>query len=356
MVPGADPPIESVVILLVFRLCFLVYLEHMKWGGYHKAADGFTIVEVLIVIAVTGAMLISGVLLVNGRQSRTEFTTGINGQLQQFQQIINETASGFYPNAHDFTCMGDSAGPVTFTLAPVGSGGQGNNAGCIFLGKSVQFGLGSIDPTTGMLGIFPIVGNQYQNSGGNQVSSLTVGNAVPRPAYPISAAEESNVPQSTLDKETMQYGLHIASSNSSCTGVTTSAVCYMPVGGTAYKLTGMAAFLTGDSSGNITAIASGSATNLQSGSQQLSLYGVKVDPLSGVTTNTQVNLDPEKASASMGKIPRANTLPGNLGNLEPAQKVLVCVASGSTNQSGLFTISGSGVLSVTLKVIGDTTC
>jgi len=329
----------------------------MKRGGYHKAAGGFTIVEVMIVIAVTGVMLISAVLLVNGKQARTEFRTGINDELQSLQQIVNETASGFYPNTHDFTCQGNAAGPVLFSLSAPGAGGQGNNVGCVFLGKSVQFGLGSIDPKNSMLGVFPVAGNQYQNSGGNQVAVLTIGNAVPRPAYPISVSEESNVPQDTLVKQTMQYGLHLAASNSSCSpGVTTSAVCYVPLSGGNPTPTGMTAFLTGDSQGNITAIASGTTTNLQSGSQALSLYAVKVDPLSGVTSNSQVGLNPERAAASMGQIPRANTSPANLGDLDPAQKVMICVASAGTNQSGLFTISGSGSVSVTLKIFGDTTC
>jgi hypothetical protein len=50
------------------------------------------------------------------------------------------------------------------------------------------------------------------------------------------------------------------------------------------------------------------------------------------------------------------TLAASPGNFIPAKEVLICVADSDTNESGLFTISGNGSLSVTLKVIDDLTC
>ena len=105
-----------------------------------KVAGGFTIVEVMVVLAVSGAMLFTAAALIDGRQAKTEFTTGIDDEQQQLQEIIGEAASGYYPNGHDFKCTSPGNQPVSFLS---GSQQQGTNAGCIFLGKLVQFGLAS---------------------------------------------------------------------------------------------------------------------------------------------------------------------------------------------------------------------
>jgi len=314
----------------------------MKRGGYQEATDGFTIVEVLIVLAVSSLLLISAINLVNGRQARAEFTTGANDELQQLQQLINETASGYYPNNNDFTCSGSAAGPVTLSLAAHGSTSQGTNTGCIFLGKVVQFGIGASYPQSSTVGVMPVVGNQYQNTGGSLTPILTVAASTPRAVYPTNAGEYSGVPTDTATQSTLEYGLQIAKGNSSC-GLGASAVCYQPISGGAFAQTGMAAFVAGDSSGNIAATASGSTTNLQSGSEPMSLYGVK---------SSAVGNSLETASASMGSISRSS----GLGNLDPAAAILICFDDPDTNESGLYTISGSGNLSVTLTIKNGLTC
>lgn len=321
----------------------------MKLGGYDRVASGFTIVEVMIVLAVSSLMVISAAALINGRQSRTEFTTGIHDEQQHIQQIINETADGYYPNSHNFSCSGSASGPVTFNA---GSNAQGTNSGCIFLGKALQFGLGASALANGQIGILPIVGNQYESVGAIQTPVLTVDDSVPRAAYPVNAAE-TNVPTTTATTETMEYGLQLAASNTAC-GLT-SPVCYMSTSGGGFKPTGMAAFLTGDSTGAITAISDASTDSLQSGSQQLSLYAVK----STGGGSSAVDQSLYQASNAVGDVQRST----GLGYLEHASEVLVCVVSGGTNQSGLITIGGStgasggnGGLNVTLTVKDDTTC
>ena len=314
-------------------------LKPMKRGGYLGATGGFTIVEVLIVLAVSSILLVSAITLINGRQGRAEFTTGVNSGLQQIQQLINETGSGYYPNDGDFTCIGNAAGPVKFSLAPQGSTSQGTNSGCIFLGKALQFGTGSNPPNNQTVEVLPIVGNQYQNTGGVLTPVLTVAASVPRAAYPANAGEYSNVPTDTATQDTLEDGLQLATGNKACGLSTTSAICYLPTAGGGYTSTGMVAFISGDSSGNIAATSSGSTSNLQSGEEQLSLYGVKSPSI--------MNITPETASADLGSLSRST----GLGNLDPAKEALVCVADVGTNESGLYTISGTGNLSVTLNII-----
>jgi type II secretory pathway pseudopilin PulG len=338
-------------------------LKPMKRGGYRADAAAFTIVEVMIVLAVSGLILLSAISLVNGRQNRTEFSTGINDLQQQIQQIINETASGYYPNGQDFTCSAATSGTLTPVTLANGSGAQGTNAGCIFLGKVVQFGLGNTNAGPSQLGVLPLVGNQFQYVGGTPDPIAQLNQAVPRAAHQATGASgaplsgESNVPTATAATDLMEYGLHIATSNSQCSGSANGdPVCYVCSGsggaspactaGT-YAKTGIAAFVAGDSSGNIATPEAGSSTNLQSGTEQLSLYGV-----SGSSQGDALGV----ASANVGNLTASEAGNSNgWGNLVSASEVLVCVASNGTNQSGLFTISGDGSLSVRLQIYDNST-
>lgn len=311
-------------------------LEPMKQGGYRKAAGGFTIIETLIVLAVTGVLFVSAVLLINGRQARAEFQTGINDLQQQLQQVINETASGFYPNNGTFSCsQGMGGGAPVITIPHTGGNAQGTNLGCIFLGKAVQFGMQGTGYDNSSLGFFPIVGNQ-NDSTGNPVQTLV--SAVPRAAYPTSASDMT--PISLLATAEMEYGLSIATANSTCS-VGGGGMCYVgltPPNGSAPApvSTGIAAFVAGDNSGQIATPDPTGGTGLQSGAEQLSLYGV---------TTSALNEAPSSASSAV-----------TATNLVAASAVYICVASATTNQSGLFTISGDGSLGVTLQIMSGTTC
>jgi len=313
----------------------------MKQGGYqeadipvaHGAAErsGFTIVEVLIVLAVTSVMFVAAAAFINGRQNRTQFTTAINSLQQQIQQVINETANGFYPSKGNFTCVPSSTGPVTFTGT---SSKQGTNGGCIFMGKALQFGTAASGSGANTLDILPLVGNQYQPSSTTPV--LTVAQSKPRAVYPGSGATEVNVPDaSTISL--MQDDLVVAASNSFC-GVGLGGMCYVDTATATKTAAGMVAFVAGDSSGSMNALDGGG--NLQAGAQQLSLYGV----LTSVPNET-----PTQASVAIG----GPTTP-YISNLKMATSVSICVASGSAKQSGLLTIDGG--LHVSLVVKTGLTC
>jgi len=297
--------------------------------SHDNSRAGFTIVETLIVLAVTAALFIAAASLVSGRQNKTQFMTAINSLQQQLQQAINETSSGYYPNNNTFTCSGGALNsPPTFTST---AAAQGTNNGCIFLGKIIQFGLAS---DKSQFGIVPVVGNQLD---GNS-PSLKVARTFPRAMYPASG-ELSYVP-SIITQSLMQNGLTVAASNATAgcpaapNGI--AGICYISVSGTKTP-TGALAFLAGDSSGNLAAT---SGSNLQSGSQQLSLYGVKTD---------SPNVDPAALSQAVGDYTGVV-----VSNLEAATSASICIASGSTNQSGLIAIDAG--LNVTLQVKDGQVC
>ncbi len=300
---------------------------------------GFTIIEVMIVLAVSGMMFLAAVILINGRQNKAEFTTGIYSLQQQLQQAVNDTTDGFYPNNGGFTCNGDSS-PVTFSSTSQ-KDTQGANGGCIFMGNALQFGLGSGGAAASSIGILPLVGNQY-NPPGSTIPTLTVSAAAPRAVYPGSS--ERQVPTNTVSVQYMENGLTVAKANTEgCSGVN-SGICYTESGNATIEATGIVAFVTGNSDGTITSFGSSGNYSLKAGSQQLSLYGV-----SGGSVPSQPNQSLSAASDSIG-----NTLNGGASNLHPAASASICIASATTNQSGLFTISSG--LRVTLAIKSGLTC
>ncbi len=114
---------------------------------------GYTIVEVMIFLAISGFMFVIAAAFVSGKQATAEFRQGINDINTQVQQVINDVSNGFFPSNSDFTCTANSSGP-----AP-GSGRttQGANYGCIFLGKVIQFGAGN----AASYNIYTVAGCQF---------------------------------------------------------------------------------------------------------------------------------------------------------------------------------------------------
>jgi len=351
---------------------------------------GFTIAETMIVLAVTGLLFASTALLVVGRQNKVEFQTAVNDFQQQLQQIINETSSGYFPNGGGFSCNASSVNHVV-TFSSAGSA-QGTNSGCIFLGKVIQFGLGTTSPENSQIAVFPVVGAQYYNDpfSGATAPVATLGQAIPRVAWPESGDSLNATATSSLENLTqtysLQYGLSFATTNSACSTAFTGTgsngyyeparlartpplsgtppICYVDpnnVYSNSKVETGTATFLFSDSSGDI---ASANGDNLQSGSQELSLYAAGPSPGSGLGgTSSSVDDWLGVVPAHVGNLPSYSPSIGSVGALKTASELLVCMASGSTNQSALFTIGNSsaanmtgGGLGVSYQIMGDQTC
>jgi hypothetical protein len=113
-------------------------------------------IETLIVLAVTGILFVSAALMINGRQSRTDFQVGVRNLQQRLQQIINQTASGHYPNNGNFSCA--VAGPPLQISA--GSTSQGQNQACIFAGTTVVFGGSGSYGSADTYGVYPLAGRR----------------------------------------------------------------------------------------------------------------------------------------------------------------------------------------------------
>lgn len=262
---------------------------------------GFTIIEVLIVLAVTAAMFLLAVLAINGKQNNAEFQQAINDIRSSLQQQIDNVSAGDYSNTGNFTCNGTSG---SINLAK-GVNKQGANTGCIFLGKVLQFAVKSTNPQQFIS--YPVAGLQ-SNAG-------TLASAAPDVIAPgVSTNKGANFPDASTSGA-LHYGLNVVSMKSGGNNI------------------GAVAF--------ISSLGQFSGGSLVSGSQTLSLipiYSSSLNATEGATVdaiNTKIVSSP----------------------VNPNGGVQICFASGGTKQSGLITIGGGGQqLSITLKIYGDLTC
>jgi prepilin-type N-terminal cleavage/methylation domain-containing protein len=276
-------------------------LRHMKGG---LKARGFTIIETLIVLAITGGLFAAVALSISGKQGRTQFEQSVNDVKAQIEQVINDVAVGFYPNTNNFRCQAGGFGPVLST----GTTAQGENTGCVFLGRVIQFGISGTDPE--QFRIYTVTGLQ-RTTAGAEVTSYA--QALPQVVAPTPAAP------STPDASTpgrLQYGLTICKTPATCNQTNVGAVAFM------------------------NSLASYSSGAIVSGSQQL-----KIIPITGSTLNV-----------SSGNA--AATINSNIAaSPEATGSVSFCFISASSNQSGLIRIGNANKeLSVTLSIKGNKTC
>lgn len=102
-----------------------------------KTQFGYTIVEVMIVLAVSGMMFIIAANFINGKQQRTSFFQGTNEMGAILQKVIDDVSNGHYSDV-PLTCSSSGAGtPVNVSLTTGDT--QGRNSACVFLGKVVHF-------------------------------------------------------------------------------------------------------------------------------------------------------------------------------------------------------------------------
>ena len=107
-------------------------------GGENKQPLGYTIIEVMIVLAISGVMFAIAAIFISGKQARTAFSTGSNELNAQLQAIITQVNDGQYSDVN-FKCSADPiTGAITITL-PSPTDQQGSRYQCVFLGKMLQF-------------------------------------------------------------------------------------------------------------------------------------------------------------------------------------------------------------------------
>jgi len=166
-------------------------------GGRQK--QGYTIVEVMVFLAISGFMFIIAASFISGKQAKNEFRQGMNDINSKIKQTINDVSNGYYPSNGDFACIADNLGSTpTF---PTGAKETGTNKGCAFIGKVMQFSTGSVDSST--YNIYSVIGRQFQTDDKTLLPPTTFAQAKPVPMTGGGGSKD------LTQEETLDWGLKV---------------------------------------------------------------------------------------------------------------------------------------------------
>lgn len=165
---------------------------------------GYTIVEVMMFLAISGFMFVIAAGFLSGKQATAEFKQGMSAMNDQIKSTINDVANGVYPGKSDFSCT-SSGGTYTWSTGTPNT--QGQNKGCVFVGKILFFpganlGAGRKD----IYKIETVAGTQFVDSALTPPRSYNASN----PSNPVVV----NLPNTgsivdLTETKTMEWGLKI---------------------------------------------------------------------------------------------------------------------------------------------------
>lgn len=237
-------------------------------------------------MAVSAALLVSGLLLVNNQERKTRMTQALNDMREQIDGVINNVATGYYQTGEDFNCTAGLAGQPTF---PLGSNERGTNSRCIYLGRAMHLNVNGVGRN---FNIYTIAGRRFRPNS-TSVASTTIQEAMPRAINETSAIEQRQL----------------------ATGITPFRIKYN--GGTASStiFAFVSDFAGADSNGNLT-----------SSSRSARLYAINGATMITGQGNGIILL-------SSGTAPAQNYV--------RATDVTICFRSTGTDQYGIITIGGN---------------
>lgn len=282
----------------------------MKKG---QSSSGYTIVELMVVLAVTSALLVSGLLLVSNQQAKTELKTYSDTLKGQIDQVINNVAAGYYKNTTNFQC---TASPTQPSLAAAATNSQGTNSECIFLGKAIQFGVGS-DKTK--LNVYTLAGLRLANGVGPSESDSI------DKAKPVAVAQSSlnNVPalNDSIESINLNYNFKVKAVKYNDPPMTNSSVI-----------------------GFLTSFAGLDAnSNLNSGSRTSNLYAI-----TGTSLSSNKSAFDAASLINSANFTPSVPMPGNVTG------ATVCFSTG-VNKFVILTIGSNGrQLSTDMKIKDNT--
>jgi type II secretory pathway pseudopilin PulG len=274
---------------------------------------GYTIIEVMMFLAISGVMFLIAGSFINGQQQATQFSQSLNDFESKVQDVVNNVATGTFPDAGTFTCnVNASSGTLSFTT---GTQTQGTNQSCVFIGKALQ--LYPQNNPDG-LNIFTVAGRRT-DSAGAEVQRLD--DAIPTPVAVASSITNTAGIELT-DKETLRWGAKVTRVVTASSHQDVSAIGFISDFGH-YGSTGTSSLLSG----------------AQSVTLVLPLGALNQDLAGGVSV--------------VRSIRETDRVRGNEG-------AIICLKSANDNRRGALKISAQGSTAVILdkldQIVGTGVC
>lgn len=135
--------------------------------------NGYTIVELLLVMGVSAMMLATAIAAFGGQQNRTQFSEGVRDLQTRLQLVLSEVATNTYPNAGGFSCTATATG---VSVSAGSADDAGRNTGCVKLGSILYFYKES-DTTSGMIRT-SVVGRRFSGLA-SETPAITFNESLP---------------------------------------------------------------------------------------------------------------------------------------------------------------------------------
>ncbi|HET9850268.1 MAG TPA: type II secretion system protein [Candidatus Saccharimonadales bacterium] len=140
----------------------------------HGAGRGFTIVETLLALAISGVIFAAGITVLNGRRLDTEYQQAVYDLQSQLQSYIDQVSSKVIPGYQQYDCTANTAGTRPQLTTPY----TGQTSNCLYLGQAIALGVNSDTITA-----YPVFGfRTFQDAGGQTMFPSTPDEASPEPA------------------------------------------------------------------------------------------------------------------------------------------------------------------------------
>lgn len=275
---------------------------------------GYTLIEVMIFLAISGVLFVSAVVLIQGQQGRTQFSQSIRDIDSKLQQYVTEVSASYFPSTEKYSCSVDSVtGRPKLKL--VANKALGSNEDCIFLGKALQFTHYASGNTDDTITSYSVLGRRTEvvNVSGGTTQTILV------PSF----SDANPTPTSSLvDTYTLPFGTKVASAKDNSGGTSAMAGFYVDLSQT-----------TSDASANKSA----SLVSYQ--------YPNNVDlstpaDVSNASLYGCLTLNKSQCSGLIGS-------PTPLPN--PFSKWVLCFKSGANNQTATITVKG-GPIGIQTKI------
>lgn len=149
--------------------------------------SGYTIIEVMIVLAISGTILAAALIFFRGQQGETSFDVSVHDADSELTTRLKEvsTALSYFPD--QYSCRFDNATKkIVITADPPAN--QGTNRDCIVLGKAFWPHKDSSD-----IDIYTVIGSRLEDGTGSITTNLdhalpTVNGDLLKQTYTIGAA------------------------------------------------------------------------------------------------------------------------------------------------------------------------
>jgi hypothetical protein len=162
------------------------------FGG--NQPQGFTIIEILIFLTVSGLLFLSVLNLISNDQNKTDFSQGTHEFFSQIQDLTNNVQIGYYNTAGNFTCTYPGGAGSTPSISLLTTQEQGANYGCTYIGRVLLFAPGN---KTSQYTVDTVVGRQFNPA--PPTPATLVNNITAADPYDLSGGTNASLGLTTVN-------------------------------------------------------------------------------------------------------------------------------------------------------------